>query len=141
MSGMDLWTLRRDAPRMSAWDADLKGFRVVGTDGDVGVVVATSGERGRSYVVVDIGQWVLGRRVVIPARFVRDVEHSSEALYVLLSREQVRSAPPYDPALGHERHRPSAEAYFAPIVARPGPPAGRLERDIPSASTSTPSSP
>lgn len=128
MSGTDLWTLRRDAPRMSPWDADLKGFRVIGTDGEVGVVVDTSGERGRSHVIVDIGHWVFGRRVVVPGRFVRDVDHSSEVLHVLLSREDVRSAPPFDERAGHDVHRALAEAHFAPIVARPGPAAGRLER-------------
>ena len=128
MSGTDLWTLRREAPRMSAWDADLTGFHVVGTDGDVGVVVATSGERGRSHVVLDIGQWVFGRRVMVPAHFIRDVDHSSETLYVVLSREQVRSAPPYDERVGPDAHREAAETYFAAIEARPGPEAGTLER-------------
>lgn len=129
-TGTDLWTLRRDAPRMSVWDADLTGFRVIGTDGEAGVVVKTSGERGHSHVVVDIGQWVFGRRVLIPGRFVREVEHSWEALYVLLSREQVRAAPPYDPRVGPDAHRAAAEAYFAPIAARPGPSAGSLQRDV-----------
>jgi hypothetical protein len=128
MSSQELWTLRRDAPRMSVRDADLTGFQVVGVDGVVGVVVSTSGESGRSHVVVDIGQWFFGRRVVIPGRFVRDVDHSSEALYVRLSREQVRAAPPYDPVAGHDGHRALAEAYFGPIAARPGPQAGGLVR-------------
>ena len=134
MAGTDLWTLRRDAPRMSAWDADLTGFHVLGTDGEVGVVVATSGERGRSYLVLDIGHWVFGRRVVIPARFVRDVEHSSETLHVTLSRDDVRQAPPYDEVVGHDAHRAAAEAYFGPIEARPGPSAGTLHRDVGAAS-------
>ena len=126
----DLWTLRPDAPRMSARDADLSGFHVFGTDGEVGVVVATSGERGRSHLVLAIGHPVLGRRVVVPARYIRHVEHSCEALYVTLSREQVRGAPPYDEAVGHGAHRPAAEAYFGAIEAGSEPPAGTLRQAV-----------
>ncbi len=129
MSAGDLWTLRRDAPRMSPWDADLVGFHVHGLDGPLGIVVATSGERGRSYVVADTGQWLLGRHVLIPGQFIRDVDHSSETLYVLLRREEVRGAPAYDAPAGLDEHLPVADAYYAALAARPGPAAGHLDRD------------
>jgi hypothetical protein len=118
----DLWTLRPGAPRMSAWDCNLVGFRAAGVDGDLGRVTATSGERGGSYVVIDLGgresgRWVLGRKVLVPGQFVRDVDHSAEVLRLDLSVDDVRGAPSYVEDGGFAGGRPGSERHFAPLAA------------------------
>ena len=65
-------------PRLPSWtfrtpsfQKDLVGFDVEALDGDVGKVDGASTEAGDSYIVVDTGPWILGRKVLLPAGTIR----------------------------------------------------------------------
>lgn len=80
-------------------DLDATGFDVETRDGVIGRVDrATKDVRG-SYLVIDPGAAMpLGRRVVVPAGVVDTVDVSSRRLFVDAGRNEVLSAPEFDPA-------------------------------------------
>lgn len=87
----DLWSYRADVA-----DIDLTGFDVEATDGHIGKVDESSLEAGSAYLVVDTGFWIFGKKRVIPARAVRQVDVESRTAFVDLTKDEVKDAPDYD---------------------------------------------
>src|ERR687892_1073410 len=61
----DLWTY---SDQTMAKPLDVEGFKVAATDGDIGKIDEATYDVGSSYIVVDTGPWILGRKVLLPAR-------------------------------------------------------------------------
>jgi 3'-phosphoadenosine 5'-phosphosulfate sulfotransferase len=89
---MDLWIFR-DA---SYGEGSLEGFEVAAEDGGIGRVEDVSREAGASSLVVDTGVWIFGRRVLLPAGVVTEVDREHRRVHVACTKEQVRNAPEYD---------------------------------------------
>jgi len=51
---------------------------------------------GRSYIVVDTGFWIFGKKRVIPASSIRRVDLADEKVHLNLTKDQVKDAPDYD---------------------------------------------
>ncbi|MEU8052944.1 PRC-barrel domain containing protein [Micromonospora harpali] len=89
----DPWSYR---DRPSVADADLVGYHVEATDGGIGKIDSASHEVGGSYLVVDTGPWIFGRKVMLPAGTVNHVDHDARTVYVDRERDQIKAAPEYD---------------------------------------------
>ena len=63
----DLWTYEITLPEMP----DLTRFDVEATDGSIGHVDEASYDVGASYLVVDTGPWIFGKKVLLPASVIR----------------------------------------------------------------------
>ncbi|TDC78935.1 PRC-barrel domain containing protein [Micromonospora sp. KC606] len=87
------WSYRDEA---GVTDADLVGYRVEATDGGIGKIDSASHEVGGSYLVVDTGPWVFGKKVMLPAGTVNQVDHDDRKVHVDRSRDQIKAAPEYD---------------------------------------------
>ena len=74
------------------------GYDVQATDGSIGKIDAASAQAGRSYLVVDTGFWIFGKKRLIPVGVVRRVDHENERVHVAMTKEQIRSAPDLDEA-------------------------------------------
>lgn len=72
---------------------DLTGYHVEATDGRIGTVEET----GAEHLVVDVGRWIFGRLVLLPAGVVERVDHERRTVHVDRSKDQIKSLPPYDP--------------------------------------------
>jgi hypothetical protein len=77
--------------------ADLAGYRVEALDGSIGSVDKASYETDRSWLVVDTGPWIFGRKVLLPAGTVQHIDHAERKIYVDRSRRQIENSPGYDP--------------------------------------------
>jgi hypothetical protein len=77
--------------------ADLAGYRVEATDGGIGSVDQASYETDNSWLVVDTGPWIFGRKVLLPAGTVQNIDHTEQKVYVDRTKEQVKNSPEYDP--------------------------------------------
>ncbi|MET8527659.1 PRC-barrel domain containing protein [Micromonospora sp. NPDC005172] len=77
-------------------DADLVGYKVEATDGGVGKIDSASHEVGGSYLVVDTGPWIFGKKVMLPAGTVNQVDHDQRTVSVDRTRDQIKAAPEYD---------------------------------------------
>ena len=89
----DMWTYRD-----SSWTTshNLVGYDVEATDGSIGKIDEATNESSSSYVVVDTGFWIFGKKRLIPAGVITTVDHDAEKVYVTMTKEQIKSAPDYD---------------------------------------------
>jgi hypothetical protein len=77
-------------------DRDLSGYDVEATDGSIGTIDESNPAAGRSYIVVDTGFWIFGKKRLIPAGVVQRVDHEAEKVLVSLSKDQIKQAPDFD---------------------------------------------
>jgi hypothetical protein len=89
------WYFRPDAGWASEFD--LIGYHVEAADGGIGKVHEATHAAGDSYLVVDTGPWIFGRRVLLPAGTVTHIDHTDRRVYLDRTKEQVKSAPEFDP--------------------------------------------
>ncbi len=78
---------------------DLKRFTIGATDGDIGAVKDIYFDDERwviRYLVVDTGEWLPGRKVLISPFAVRATEWARARVDVNLTRQQVKSSPDID---------------------------------------------
>src|SRR5688572_13905322 len=89
----DMWTYSQ-ATR--AGTMDLTGYSVQATDGTIGKIDEASQEAGASYLVVDTGPWIFGKKVVLPAGIVERVDHDEGCVFVSRDKESIKNAPEFD---------------------------------------------
>ena len=83
--------------RTSNWTStDLTGFEVEATDGGIGKIDECSTKAGAGYVVVDTGPWIFGRKVMLPAGVIRDVDLDSEKVFVDRSKDEIKNSPEFN---------------------------------------------
>jgi hypothetical protein len=112
----DVWTYRDHSElgsNVTETHADISGFGVEALDGSIGKVDAATFDVGRSYVVVDTGPWIFGKKVMLPAGVVRGIDETEKLLYVNRTKEQIKSAPEYDDSLvSDDSYRTRVGTYY-----------------------------
>ena len=89
---MDLWSYSKALdPR-----TDLDGFDVVALDGEIGTIDEATDDVGDSYIVVDTGPWIFGKKVLLPAGVLRDVDLDAQTVFVNRTKDQIKNAPEFD---------------------------------------------
>jgi hypothetical protein len=101
MKASELWGYRQSTWTTSA----LEGFKVEAMDGSIGKIDEASYEVGAGYLVVDTGPWIFGKKVMLPAGVIRDVDFDTETVYVDRSKDEIKNAPEFD------ENRYSEDAY------------------------------
>ena len=96
MATTDLWTYKVTTPQVDLSSTDLAGFSVEARDGGIGKVDEATHEAGGSFIVVDTGPWIFGKKTVIPAGVVRDIELDTETVFVNLTKDEIKNAPEFD---------------------------------------------
>jgi hypothetical protein len=79
---------------------NLVGYHVKAADGNIGKVETASHAQDESYLVVDTGPWIFGSTLVVPAGLVSIIDHSERNVYLICTKELVKSAPAYEPEHG-----------------------------------------
>jgi len=105
------WNYRPDA----GWSAqfDLVGYHVEATDGGIGKVTESSHALDESYLVIDTGPWIFGKKVMIPAGTVTHLDHTDRKVYVDRTKAQVKSSPEFDPDMYTEQaYRDKVGGYY-----------------------------
>jgi hypothetical protein len=92
MSTTDLWSYSS----ATISQRDLTGFSVEALDGGIGKVDSATYDAGGSFVVVDTGPWIFGKKVMLPAGVIRDVDLDTEAVFVNRTKDQIKNAPEFD---------------------------------------------
>ena len=111
MATTDLWTYGNTS--MTA--QDLTGFTVEALDGDIGKIDEATNEVGGSYIVVDTGPWIFGKKVLLPAGVLRDADFDDEKVFVNRTKDQIKSAPEFDAdRYKDEGYRNEVGGYYGP---------------------------
>ena len=92
---------------------DLSGFSVEAADGEIGKIDEATYDAGNSYVIVDTGFWIFGKRRMIPAHAVSRVDTDSRTVWVDLTKSQIKDAPDYDrEKVGGTDYRKLVSSYY-----------------------------
>jgi hypothetical protein len=78
---------------------DLTGYSVEAIDGGIGKIDEATGDVGGSFVIVDTGPWIFGKKVMLPAGVVERVDLDSETVFVNRTKDEIKNAPEFDPEL------------------------------------------
>ena len=108
------------SPDYASQPMDLKGFKVEATDGDIGRVDEATYDVGASFIVVDTGPWIFGRKVVLPAGAIEGLDLDSEKVVVRLTKDQIKGSPELEEASDYrsEEYRSRLGSYYDPFVSR-----------------------
>lgn len=87
----DAWNYRESA--VEARGMDLTGFSVEAIDGHIGKIDRSTLDVGSSYVVVDTGPWIFGKKVMLPAGTIDRVDWNDEKVYVDRTKDQIKDSP------------------------------------------------
>jgi len=112
----EIWTYRD-----RNWTTgSLIGYSVEALDGGIGKIDDATYDIGMSYVVVDTGPWIFGKKVMLPAGVIDRVDLDSETVYVHRTKDEIKNAPEYDEASqGDDEYRGQLGSYYG----------GQAERD------------
>lgn len=108
----DLWNYRPDT---KVADVDIVGFDVEASDGHIGKIDDASEVVDSSHLVVDTGFWIFGKKRVIPARAVKQVNVDEETVFIDMTKEQVKDAPDHHPEWTETDRRAEMSDYFVPF--------------------------
>jgi hypothetical protein len=78
---------------------DLTGYHVEALDGSIGKVDEATYDVAQSYVIVDTGPWIFGKKVMLPAGVIQRVDENEEKVFVNRTKDQIKSAPEYDDSM------------------------------------------
>jgi hypothetical protein len=94
------------------------GFKVEATDGDIGKVDEATYDVGSSFIVVDTGPWILGRKVVLPAGAIERIDLDNEKIQVRLTKDQIKSSPELDESTDFrtDEYRSEVGSYYDPYL-------------------------
>ena len=92
MATIDIWTYREPSWTTS----DLVGYSVEALDDGIGKIDEASNDVGASYIVVDTGPWIFGKKVMLPAGVVSNIDHQNKRVFVERTKDQIRGAPEFD---------------------------------------------
>jgi hypothetical protein len=90
---IELWDFRSDVGHERA---DLRGMSVEALDGAVGKVEEMVQEPEASFLVVDTGPWILGKKVLLPAGLVSGIDVDDEFVKVERYKDEIKGAPEFD---------------------------------------------
>ena len=111
MATVDIWTYREQ----SLGSADLTDYSVEALDGGIGKIDEASNDVGASYIVVDTGPWIFGKKVLLPAGVISRLDASDEKVYVNRTKEQIKNSPEFDPDSYHDQsYRGEIGTYYGP---------------------------
>ncbi len=111
MATADVWIYRQ-----TTWtQTDLSGFSVEAIDGSIGKIDEASNEVSGSFIVVDTGPWIFGKKVMLPAGVIRDVDLDAQTVFVNRTKDQIKSAPEFDESTYRDdTYRDRLGSYYGP---------------------------
>ncbi len=111
MTTVELWTFRED---VLTGDIDMTGWSVEATDGDIGKVDEATYETGASFLVIDTGPWIFGKKVILPAGVIQRIEPEDERIFVSRTKDEIKDAPELGDVetSDYESHRADLDRYW-----------------------------
>jgi hypothetical protein len=114
----DVWTYRDQSKlgsNLMDAHADLTGFGIEALDGSIGKVDEATYEVGRSYLIVDTGPWIFGKKVMLPAGVVRWIDEDEKKVFVNRTKDEIKNAPEFEEALVSDKsYRAQLASYYGP---------------------------
>ncbi len=112
-----IWMYRETVSNDQRFEAaNLGGYDVEALDGKIGKIDEASTDTDRSHVVVDTGFWIFGKKRMIPAGVIKQVDHDAKTVWVSMSKDEIRDAPDWQSDWrDDDRTRDTYEGYYGPF--------------------------
>lgn len=109
MTTAAVWTYRDET-----WaGTDVVGYGVEALDGGIGKIDEATYDIASSYIVVDTGPWIFGKKVMLPAGVIDRVDTDEQRVYVNRTKDEIKSAPEFDQSgYRDESYRGDLGAYY-----------------------------
>ena len=109
MEKTDLWMYRDQS-----WTTtQLTGYSVEAIAGGIGKIDDASNDVGASYIVVDTGPWIFGKKVMLPAGVIQRIDHENENIFVDRTKDEIKNAPEFDDSfIRDEDYRAKLGSYY-----------------------------
>ena len=104
-----LWSYNTDP---TIGDVDLIGCKIEATDGSIGKIDEATYDVGSSYLIVDTGPWIFGKKVMLPAGVVERVDPETETVFVNRTKDEIKDAPEFDPNEAGNEYRDRLGEYY-----------------------------
>ena len=113
----DVWTYRNQ--NQLGYDPtsgrDLTGYNVEALDGSIGKIDEATNDVSASYLIVDTGPWIFGKKVMLPAGVVQRVDEDDEKVWVNRTKDEIKNAPEFDDSMFSDPgYRDSVGSYYGP---------------------------
>src|SRR5262249_27824493 len=92
MATLEIWSYSD----IAAPTVDLTGFKVEALDGGIGKVDEATVDVGGSFLVVDTGPWIFGKKVMLPAGVISNIDPDTESIFVSRTKDEIKNAPEFD---------------------------------------------
>jgi hypothetical protein len=102
MTSSDMWSYTGTVA--IAPNTDLTGFTVEAIDGKIGKVDEATYDVGSSYIVVDTGPWIFGKKVMLPAGVIQNIDPDTETIFVQRTKDEIKNAPEFDEQKYRDQH-------------------------------------
>jgi hypothetical protein len=106
MHSTDIWTYR-DPNSLGAdvtRGVNIAGYGVEALDGSIGKVDEATYDVGTSYVVVDTGPWIFGKKVMLPAGVIERIDTHDEKVYVYRTKDEIKNSPEFEETDYRDEH-------------------------------------
>ena len=114
MAIVEMWTFTVATPGLDLSNVDLAGFKVEARDGSIGKVDEATHEASGSFIVVDTGPLIFGKKVMLPAGVISDVDLDTETIFVDLTKDEIKNAPEFDEETYREQgYRSELGSYYS----------------------------
>ena len=111
MARVEMWTYRDT----TLSQRNLSGLKVEALDGSIGKVDDATNDVGGSFIVVDTGPWIFGKKVMLPAGVVSRVDLDTETVFVDRTKEEIKNAPELDESrVRDDTYRTELGDYYSP---------------------------
>jgi len=112
----DVWTYReRTSLGSDLTRTDITGFEVEAIDGSIGKIDEATYEVGSSYIVVDTGPWIFGKKVMLPAGVIQRVDEAEQRVFVNRTKDEIKNAPELDVSMtSDDAYRGRLGSYYGP---------------------------
>ena len=116
MASIQMWTYRDT----TLSQRNLSGLSVEAVDGSIGKVDDATNDVSGSFLVVDTGPWIFGKKVLLPAGVIGRVDLDTETVFVNRTKDQIKNAPEYDESKHRsdtayrDRYRSDLGTYYGP---------------------------
>ena len=106
----NLWTY---SEQQTLQGTDLTGFSVEAIDGGIGKIDEATHDTGASYLVVDTGPWIFGKKVLLPAGVIDRIDLDAETVFVRRTKDEIKNAPEFDEStFRDENYRTELGSYY-----------------------------
>jgi hypothetical protein len=106
-----MWTFRDPVTT----GIDLNSFDVEALDGTIGRIDEAAYDLHGSFVIVDTGPWIFGRKVMFPSGLIDRIDVDTKTVWVGRTKEEIKNAPAFEEdRISSDEYRGSLNEYYGP---------------------------